>query len=129
MYEIEDPEKEAEYLINWPNKTVILDVDMAFLYDMYDDNFDDDEDANEDDMKKYLVLSYKSESINTYNVFVFDISTKLIRFWYETYHLYENKVKGFMLPTNEFFILNDQGMHVINLGNAGQRIVTDHKTG
>lgn len=92
---------------------------MAFLWDKYDDNFDDEIDMNEDDIKQYLVLSFKAENINTYNIFVFDIETKLIRLWFESYHMFENKVKGFLLPSNEFFILNNTGMIVINLGNIG----------
>jgi len=37
------------------------------------------------EMQKYVVVSYKAEGINTYNVFVFDVYTMLIRFWFECY--------------------------------------------
>lgn len=88
MVDIENPEKPANYLINWTNKCGISSVDLHFLEDAYDDDFDDDP-TKEAEMRKYLVVSYKAEGINTYNVFVFDIVTKLIRFWHESYQLYE----------------------------------------
>ena len=75
MIEIDDPEKEAIYLINWQNKTNIRQVDLNFLRDKNDKN----------EMQDYLVVSYKAEGSNTFNVFVFDIKTKLVRFWHESF--------------------------------------------
>ena len=89
MVDIDKPEDPAKYLINWTNKCAINCVDLHFLEDAYDDDFDDDVAADETQQRKYLVVSYKAEGINTYNVFVFDIDTKLIRFWHESYQLYE----------------------------------------
>jgi len=120
---IDDPEKPAVYLINWSNKTSISQIDLNFLEDSYDDNFDDSD--SEGERKKYLVVSYKAEGINTYNVFVFDIETRFIRFWYESYQLYESPVKGFLLPTKEFLILSKDGINVIYLRSKGQRNITD----
>jgi hypothetical protein len=34
---------------------------------------------------KYLVISYKSIGINTFNVFVIDLQDKLIKYWHESY--------------------------------------------
>lgn len=38
MIEIEDPEKEAIYIINWTNKTNIGQVDLNFMNDLNDNN-------------------------------------------------------------------------------------------
>jgi hypothetical protein len=115
MIEIDNPEKEATYLINWTNKTTIRQVDLNFLEDWND--------ANE--LQKYLVVSYKAGGCNTFNVFVFDVETKLVRFWHESFQLYESPVKGFLLPTKDFLILSKDGVHVINLGGKGARAVRD----
>jgi len=85
MVEIEDPARPAEYLINWSNKTAISSVDLNFLWDNYDDDFTDDKEADEYSKKKHLCVSYKAEGLNTYNLFVFDIETKIIRFWHESF--------------------------------------------
>ena len=69
------PQKPAKYLINWSNKNCIKQVDLHFMHDVND----------EGEMQKYVVVSYKAEGINTYNVFVFDVYTMLIRFWFECY--------------------------------------------
>ena len=78
-----------------------------------------DRDRNADKAERnYLVVSYKAEGANTYNVFVFDIKLKQIKFWYECYHLYELPVKGFLLPgTKDFIILSKNGMSLINLAS------------
>jgi hypothetical protein len=75
MIEIDHPEKEAIYLINWTNKLSIRQVDLNFLEDKND----------EGRVQKYLVVSYKAAWSNTFNVFVFDVETKLLRFWHESF--------------------------------------------
>ena len=77
----------------------------------------------------YLVVSYKAQGSNTYNVFVFDTHTKLIRFWFECYQLYELPVKGFLIQkSKDFLILNKDGINVINLGSRGIRpLIDDNK--
>ena len=42
MVDIDKPEQPAKYLINWTNKCGISSVDLHFLEDAYDDNFDND---------------------------------------------------------------------------------------
>lgn len=36
-------------------------------------------------LKKSLVVSYKSIGINTFNVKVIDLKTKLVKYWHESY--------------------------------------------
>lgn len=62
------------------------------------------------------MISYKSVGINTYNVFVIDLGTKLIKYWHESYQLWESPVKGFLLNTNDFLILSKDGINMIALG-------------
>lgn len=107
----------------------IRDINMFMLYDNYstDKNFDDDvKSTNSDDLKKkHLVLSFKSEGINTYNVFVFNVETRMIRLWHESNNLYEDRIKGILLPTNDYIILNCNGMHLLNIGNSLKKIIID----
>jgi len=63
MINMDDPENDVQYLISWPNK---LDFANCNLYLMKEEE------------KEYIICSYKSIGINTYNVFVFDLSTMLI---------------------------------------------------
>ena len=58
-------------------------------------------------------------------MFVFDTETRLVRFWYETYQLYESPIKGFLLPAGDFLMLSKTGINVINLGSALKKKVTD----
>lgn len=84
------------------------------------------EDKNDEGKSKnFFVVSYKAEGSNTYNVFVFDSETRLVRFWYETYQLYESPIKGFLLPAGDFLMLSKEGINVINLGSKEKKKVTD----
>jgi hypothetical protein len=115
MMDIHNPTAEYEYLINWTNKTNIKSVDLQFLEDT-------DESGK---MTKRLAVSYKAEGINTYNVFVFDIETKFVKFWFEAYQLYESPIKGLLLSTKDFMMLNKDGIFIINLGCDKARPVKD----
>ena len=53
-----------------------------------------------------IVVSYKCIGINTFNVFVIDLDTKLVVYWHESYQFWESQVKGFLLDTNDFLILS-----------------------
>ena len=75
MIDINAPESDYEYLINWTNKTLIRQVDLNFMYDNDDDG----------EICKLLAVSYKAEEINTYNVFVINIQSKFVKFWFECY--------------------------------------------
>jgi hypothetical protein len=63
--------------------------------------------------------------INTYNVFVIDLASELIRYWFESYHLWESSVKGFLLKSKEFMILSRDGIQLIMLGNKNARTIVD----
>ena len=87
MIEIDDPTK-SRYLINWTNKTNIAQVDLNFLEDDFDRpgaSAQAEAPQEERQPKQYLVVSYKAEGINTYNVFVFDVETLFIKFWHESF--------------------------------------------
>ena len=104
-------------MINWSNKNNIKQADLNMMKDVNDNGKE----------QEYLVMSFKSEGINTYNVFVIDIKTKLIRFWFECYHLYESPIRGFLLSTNDFMMLSKNGVNVINLGSkSSKRQITDN---
>jgi len=44
-----------------------------------------DEDDGNGEIRKSIVVSYKCIGINTFNVFVIDLQTKLIKYWHEGY--------------------------------------------
>jgi hypothetical protein len=117
----EDPTKPANYLLNWQNKMKISDVDLAFM----DDTVVNEE--GENFKKSYLILSYKTIGINTFNCLVINLGTKLIEFWHESNQLWEAPVKGFLLSTNDFMILNKDGINVIALGEKDKKTLTDNE--
>ena len=86
-----------------------------------------DADVEKKVKKRYtsIVVSFKMIGINTFNVFVIDLDTKLIKYWHESYQLWESKVKGFLLSTNEFMILSKDGINVIMLGEKKPRALKD----
>ena len=90
---INNPIEESRYLINWNNKLNISDVDMHILEEDINEDINkhvsksyvnatlDDYEANRGE--ESIVVSYKAIGINTYNVFVIDLKTRLIKYWHE----------------------------------------------
>ena len=66
-----DPKAPVDYLISWSNKLDIGCCDMQIM--------------NEEDGSESIVVSYKCIGINTYNIFVIDLHSKLIKYWHESY--------------------------------------------
>ena len=71
---INKPHSKSQYYINWTNKLDIGDCDMHLLVN-----------KKGQFIKKSIVISYKCIGINTFNVFVIDLKTKLIKYWHESY--------------------------------------------
>lgn len=109
---IDNPHEESQYLINWSNKLDIGNCDLHMM---------------EEKGKQMIVISYKCIGINTFNVFVIDLETKLIMYWHESYQLWESPVKGFLLKTNDFLILSKDGINMISLGEKPARVVKDNE--
>lgn len=109
------PDSFSEYLIRWENKLEIADCKIQML-----------EDQDEDGKPiENVVVSYKCIGINTFNVFVFCLKTRLIKFWHESFQLWESPVEGFLLPSNDFLIISNQGINVIAIGDKGARTIED----
>ena len=109
----QDPEAPGEYFINWSNKLDIADCDMALMTNKVTGKRSD------------VVVSYKNIGINTYNVFVFDLVTRLIKYNFEAMQFWESPVKGFLLQSNDFMILNKDGINLLSLGEKKGRCVKD----
>jgi hypothetical protein len=77
--------------------------------------------------KSDIVVSYKNIGINTYNVFVYDLQSKMIRYNFESNQLWELPVSGFLLSTNDFLILNNTGVNVLALGDKKGRQIIDNE--
>ena len=63
-----------------------------------------------------MVVSFKVIGINTFNVIVINLETNFIRYWHESYQLWESEVTGFCLKSNDFLILSRLGINVLSLG-------------
>ena len=74
---------------------------------------------------EFIVISYKSIGINTFNVFVIDLEDKLIKNWHEGYELWESKTYGFKTESNDFVILSQVGINVMSLGRKQGRVIKD----
>jgi hypothetical protein len=114
--EINNPHKESEYLINWNNKLDVGDVDMQIMSET---------NKTTGILEQFIVVSYKCIGINTFNVFVIDLQTKLIKYWHEGYQLWESPVKGFLLSTNDFMILSKDGINLLAIGEKPSKVVID----
>lgn len=102
-------------MIQWSNKLDIADCDISCIKDLR--------------TKKIIqmVVSFKNIGINTFNIFVYDLKTRLIKYNFEAFQLWESKVKGFLLNSNEFLILNKDGIQMISLGEKAGRVVIDNE--
>jgi hypothetical protein len=67
---IRDP---ATYFIHWSNKLDFGDCDMQVIKDKKTNHV------------KNIVVSFKNIGINTYNVFVYDLRTRLIKYNFESF--------------------------------------------
>lgn len=110
----------------------ISDADIQFLGLRESELEDDIDEENDEQIEKSvtknlktLVVSFKMIGINTYNVFVIDLESHLIRYWHESYQLWESSVKGFLLKSKEFMILSKDGIQLIMLGNKNARQLLD----
>jgi hypothetical protein len=114
--EIARPREESKYYINWNNKLDIGNCDMHILTEEKDGK-----------QEQSIVVSYKCIGINTFNVFVIDLRSRLIKYWHEGYQLWESPVKGFLLTTNDFLILSKDGINLLALGEKPSRVVKDQE--
>lgn len=87
------------FLMQWNNKLDIRDCDVS----MFQEKVIHDGKPHKNN---YVVLSFKSIGINTYNVIVLDIKTGKPKYWHESFQLWESQVKGFLLSTKYFMILS-----------------------
>jgi len=73
--DINRPHDKAVFFVNWSNKLDIGNCDIQIMKETMRDG----------STEENIVVSYKSIGINTYNVFVIDIKSKLIKYWHEGY--------------------------------------------
>lgn len=87
------PRSPEKYLINWNNKLDIGDCAMHIMEEADQDigysvdgvNHGGAEGKDKSNKKtKSIVVCYKSIGINTFNVFVIDLQTRLIKYWHES---------------------------------------------
>lgn len=114
-----DPSAPANYLLNWNNKLDLGDAELAVI----------DETTEGKSGDKSMILSYKMIGYNTYNVVAIDlVNNCLIKYWHESYALWESPVRGFLLANNDFLVISKDGTQVLVLGDRyGQpnKVLTD----
>jgi hypothetical protein len=101
---------DIDYLVQLDNNLSIGNVDLG-IFTEHETSF--------------MAVSFKAMGINTFNVVVINLDNKLIRYWHESYQLWESQVTGFCLKTNDFLILNSEGVNVLVLGQKANHEVTD----
>ena len=73
-----------------------------------------------------MILSYKMIGYNTYNVVAIDLKNNyLIKFWHESYALWESRVRGFMLANADFLVISKDGLQVLVLSDKKEKMLTD----
>ena len=75
-----------------------------------------------------MAVSFKTQGINTFNMISMDINSKLIKYWHESYQLWESNVTGFMLETSKDFLIisSKGGINLLNLSDSqSNRLVKD----
>lgn len=100
--------KELVDIICWEHKLPIDDADMSMMKRYYNEQ-------EREDSHKRIVCSFKTQYINTYNIFVINLYTKGIEFWHESYALFEAEQTGFHCLDDDFIILNRFGMYIVTL--------------
>ena len=71
------------------------------------------------------MVSYKTIHVNQYVIFLVEIETSLINFWFEMYQLWESPIKGFMNNSHDFIILNKSGLSFVPLGNQQKKTISN----
>ena len=100
--------------MKYKNKLDIADADIAVM-------------RNEKKKLKELVVSYKSININTYNVYVVDISgdNPWPLFRHESFQLWESQSSAFYLEkSKDYVMINRDGISVLSLGSFQKKNVT-----
>ena len=73
----------------------------------------------------HIVVSYKMIGYNTYNVFVIDKRDNLLKYWHESYALWESPIRGFLLPNNNYLVISKEGIALLAIGHQKPQKVKD----
>lgn len=115
MYE-DDPTK-SKFLINFNNKLDIGDANITIL-------------RNRTKNIKEIVIGFKTIFLNTYSLFVMDISGNEehnLVFRHEGFQLWESECFGLLLTKNkEYVLFNRDGIQILGLSSQDKRAIKDH---
>ena len=108
--------QQYKFLIKCKNK---LDIGDTYMVILKDQKFG----------YKELIISYKTNYINVYNITVMDITTdsdNLKIFRHESFQLWESECAGMLLrDAKDFIHINKEGMHVTSMGIVEKRALID----
>lgn len=113
-----DPDN-YKFLVRWKNKLDIGDTNIEIV-------------RNKANGFKELCISYKTIFINTFNIMLLDMkqdpkySKNSILYRHESFQLWESKCDSTLLSkSNDFLILNRDGINVLALGSVDKRHILD----
>ena len=111
-----DNPSDSKFIINWDNK---LDIDDCAIFLMSEAGWGQEPDS--------IICSYKMIGFNTYNVFVIDLKNEdtLIKYWHESYALWESPVRGFLLSNNDYLVISKDGVQLLCLGKGKPKMIRD----
>lgn len=58
-----------------------------------------------------LIISYKSIYINTYDIIVIKLNDGSLIFKHESFHLWEQHIKGIFISQHQFLTISQAGVH------------------
>jgi len=101
------------FFIKWKNKLDISDADLYFHRDP-------------EQKCKELIVSYKTIFVNTYSVYVINISgdTLWTVYRHETFQLWESNITSFFIDRKKNYItINKDGINVMSLQQDEKRMI------
>ena len=105
---------DSSYIVNWDMKHEIDDANINIL---------------EQNEQTYLMVSQKTSKVETYNIIVINLNTKLIIYRYEIPHLWESPIKCLLLSTKEFLKISKDGLSMIKVFADSKKKILKNKQG
>ena len=114
--------------MKWRQKLEIGSADIYYCDYENDNSLKSQSTMVKGGSSKQIVLCFKTIYVNTFTVIVIGLGegSNNIILRHETFHMWESFVKGLLLPSLDFFILQNQGIKAIKLGyQEKQRKIKD----
>lgn len=71
------------------------------------------------------MVCFKSIYVNTYEIYVLDLKTKIIIYRYENQHLWEYSITSLFLSNYDFMIFSQKGIQLMTLCEEANKAIQD----